>query len=454
MSNHSRSSVTDTFHPSALAKKSSSSDREVRASDIEKLMRVIVSQGETIHAQLKRLQEREGQIENIEQEVHASRTKTAGKDYLLNAYLESSSDGEKAKVKVATLPRKSKAKEGASESVPECLQEMVEALSQVSRLNEKLEKTEETLSDLYEKVSTEETRTESRRSKSADSRVPDHVIEMDSARGEVTRLRTLNDKVGKEIDYNRRLISDMRNAFDERKALVTKLEQDVDHFETEGYRLEVELQRVRNLAERREFPPAHLIPLDVEDDDLLNDIMGGERHMALSSSQLYEQADGAAASVSSAAKLYEQMQRLHVKTGALELLGVPSSSCTDTSRINATGSPGSSTSGNSSSGCTGSEKSVRFSDRDMIMATPDLPPLPADDFPEAGDGKSAGAGNAPAKAPAAGGGNRANGGVSQFTKSILKSVDASGDLDSNSDTGLSSLHSSSDEGTYVLDTLV
>ena len=35
-----------------------------------------------------------------------------------------------------------------------------------------------------------------------------------------------------------------------------------------------------------------------------------------------------------------------------------------------------------------------------------------------------------------------------------KSLDNVGDTDSNSDTGLSSLHSSSDEGTYVLDTLV
>ena len=50
-------------------------------------MRIILTQGETIHWQLKKLQDREGQIESIEQEVHQSRTKTAGKDYLLNAYL-------------------------------------------------------------------------------------------------------------------------------------------------------------------------------------------------------------------------------------------------------------------------------------------------------------------------------------------------------------------------------
>jgi hypothetical protein len=42
------------------------------------------------------------------------------------------------------------------------------------------------------------------------------------------------------------------------------------------------------------------------------------------------------------------------------------------------------------------------------------------------------------------------------SSSALKSMtsDSHGDTDSNSDTGLSSLHSSSDEGTYILDTLV
>ena len=126
-------------------------------------------------------------------------------------------------------------------------------------------------------------------------------------------------------------------------------------------------------------------------------------------------------------------------------------------RSDATGSPGSS-SGNSS-GSSNSEKSVRFSDRDLIMATPDLPPLPPDDFqqqrgavprnPAAAAGKSTGracgGSDSPAGAAAA---------AKSFARSILKAVDPSGDLDSNSDTGLSSLHSSSDEGTYVLDTLV
>ena len=70
------------LHPSAISKNS----------DIEKLMRTILAQGETIREQLEKLHEREKQIEIIEENVHDCRTKTSGKDYLLRACLLYTSD--------------------------------------------------------------------------------------------------------------------------------------------------------------------------------------------------------------------------------------------------------------------------------------------------------------------------------------------------------------------------
>lgn len=377
----------DTLHPCALSK----------TADIERLMRIILDQGETIHSQLKKLQEREGQIETFEAEVHQSRTKTAGKDYLLNAYLENLSDSEKG---------------GDKKHVPECLQEMVDALAKVHQINEKLTTTEETLSDLHSQVSS--------RSQSAQG---EGAKESNKLESEVSKLRSLNDRIGKEIDYNRDLIHSMKAAFIERKALVSKLEEDVGHIEIEGQKLEVELKRVMSdsdlwlstqFDQELTLPPPHF---DIDDDeDLIKDILASDNpcdRYQLSSSQLYEENNPKVNPTKH--NTDDDLYKLHI---------LPD-------RINATGSPGSS-SGNSTSGCgTGSEKSVRFCDRDTIMATPDLPPLPQGDFP-----------------------GQKSSNVSSYTKSILKSVDPSGDLDSNSDTGLSSLHSSSDEGTYVLDTLV
>ena len=500
----SRARAADTYHPSALPKGCNSyyhsgaaaagavsSSSSLQSGEIERLMRIILSQGETIHSQLKKLQEREGQIDRIEQEVHDTRTKTAGKDYLLNAYLNekrssSASDHEQQPQKDVVI-------------LPECLREMIEALGHVHRMNEKLETAENKINDMQCQLSDEVGGAAAHRqlhhqhgglkgSSSSSSSSSSAAVELEDTKFEVNQLRVMNDKVGKEIDYNRNLIANMRSAFDERKALVSKLERDVSSVESEGHKLKEELQRVRRRDLLTSPPPppptsssstnerVPLIPspaphhhnppggeprgpTDEElDEELLNDIMGGPHgcqfHLVLSNSQLYEdhRPPMRPNEVEQEEKLFiNQLHMLHIKTGGSgggggleeELMTVlPSSSCTDASRINTTGSPGSSTSGNSSgSGTTAySDKSavVRFSDRDVIMATPDLPPLPPDaDFP-LGSCSSLLRGQH----------------VSQYTKSILKSVDASGDLDSNSDTGLSSLHSSSDEGTYVLDTLV
>lgn len=399
----------DTVHPSALTKTSSSTD-------LERLMRIILTQGETIHWQLRKLQEREGQIESIEQEVHQSRTKTAGKDYLLNAYL--SHDKKKESL----------------EASAEGLQEILEALTKVIHLNEQITDAEEKANDLQSQLCV----------KSSSS------SEMRSLQSELKDLRTSNDQAGREIDHNRHLISSMRLAYDERKALMAQLEKDVDSIELEGQRLQQELQALQ--TKKRQEVTSELLSQFVnhhDHDDLEDDFdedgspiifSGGlldqddksrhYDHNILTSEQLYEgpQEPGA---------LYDELQRrLRIKTSpGLGLDDIRLQSA-DANRIKATGSPGSnSSSGNSSgSGASYESKSVRFNDRQLIMSTPDLPDLPA-----------------PVQAGQSGHGSG--------KKSILKPGEANtsantDNTDSNSDTGLSSLHSSSDEGTYVLDTLV
>ena len=54
-------------------------------------MRLVVAQGETIQTQLRRLQERENQIEQYEQQMHLLRVQNLGTDYLLHSYLKDDS---------------------------------------------------------------------------------------------------------------------------------------------------------------------------------------------------------------------------------------------------------------------------------------------------------------------------------------------------------------------------
>ena len=395
--------IKDTvMHPSVLSK---SSDK-----DLEKLMRIILTQGETIHWQLKKLQEREGQIESIEQEVHDSRTKT-DKDYLLNAYLKS--------------PTKDNL--GAT---TDSLQEVLEALTQVFKINEQIAQAEEQADQLTVQLSPGESHPE-----------------MVTIQSELKDLRCSNDQAGREIDQNRHLISSMRVAYDERKALMDQLEKDVDTIELEGQRLQQELQALQTKRQEQTFEILSQIPLnndqDISEDELEDPIIFGGgllddkntgHYQILTNEQLYSNAGAGAKNEPST--IYDELQRrLRIKTSYDHDLraSLPSP---DAHRIKATGSPGSnSSSGNSSGSSVSYEKSVRFSDRQLILSTPELPDLPPNP---------------------------------QYKKSILKGIEPgtsnrevvgstnqNGDnTDSNSDTGLSSLHSSSDEGTYVLDTLV
>ena len=223
---------TDTVHPNALKKKSSGT--KLKNHEIERLMRIILAQGETIHTQLKKLQEREGQIESIEQKVHDTRTRTAGKDYLLNAYLKYLPGEGPGDVSCSS----DKSSFGdALEHIPDRLQEMLEALTKVYNLNEEIQKTEERIGDLKCQLDVSD------QTKGGGNR------HLENARSELKELRGLNDACGKEIDQNRQKIDSMREAFDARQAMVVRLEQDVGSAEQEGRHLE---QQLRAIEDRRQ----------------------------------------------------------------------------------------------------------------------------------------------------------------------------------------------------------
>ena len=413
--------IRDTvMHPNVLSKHSSDKD-------LEKLMRIILTQGETIHWQLKKLQEREGQIESIEQEVHDSRTKT-DKDYLLNAYLKSpTKDSLGAKT--------------------ESLQEVLEALTQVFKINEQIAQAEEQANELSVQLSP--------------SQITENQSEMKSIQGELKDLRCTNDQAGREIDQNRHLISSMRVAYDERKALMDQLEKDVDSIELEGQRLQQELQAIQTKRQEQTFEILSQIPLnndqDLGSEDDLEDLeepiifSGGfldeksgnnpGHYNILTNEQLYEMSNGAKNEPSA---LYDELQRrLRIKTSCLDHDLRASLPSPDSHRIKATGSPGSnSSSGNSSGSSVSYEKSVRFSDRQLILSTPELPDLQTSPVNHQLNCKKS-----ILKAE-----HQSNPSVSS-TNSNQNGI-IGDNTDSNSDTGLSSLHSSSDEGTYVLDTLV
>jgi len=72
----------DTLHPRSLQE-----DKEKCRDSIQRLMRVIISQGSTIQQQLAGLKEKEEAIGTFEDRMHQVRVAESGRDYLLHTYL-------------------------------------------------------------------------------------------------------------------------------------------------------------------------------------------------------------------------------------------------------------------------------------------------------------------------------------------------------------------------------
>ncbi len=175
---------TDTVHPNALKSRMTTSGK-LKNHEIERLMRIILAQGETIHNQLKKLQEREGQIESIEEKVHDTRTRTAGKDYLINSYLKYLPESQGAVADVSCISDQSSSLGDTLNTIPDRLQEMLDTLTKVYNLNEDIHKAEEKIVDLRSQLGVSD--------QSGD-------LGLENSRAELRELRGLNDAYGKEID--------------------------------------------------------------------------------------------------------------------------------------------------------------------------------------------------------------------------------------------------------------
>ena len=215
----------------------------------------------------------------MEQRVHDTRTKTAGKDYLLNAYLDStlsaSSSTEDERGTTATQLvgsggsssvkyKKSTPGGGRSPSKqdPSSLSEMVHSLDRICSMNERLTLTEEKINDLSHQIGADfrlPLTTSSPSKHSSEGAAADAEKSASAHQRELKELILANDKYGQEIDYNRHLISSMRLAFDERRALMAKLEEDVSSVESEGQQLQQELKSIQESRQKQTLELLHQV---------------------------------------------------------------------------------------------------------------------------------------------------------------------------------------------------
>ncbi|XP_058067360.1 ras association domain-containing protein 10 [Anopheles bellator] len=134
---------------------------------IERLMKLILEQGDIIQQQLSKLRDREMQISSIEEERHRLREREHGKNYLLETYLKGLSEATETDPNALDSGITSEATTTASPEMdfaPEhdsdlasaddsaCVKEQIKLLEKIVSLNKQIQREEESAVKLFERV--------------------------------------------------------------------------------------------------------------------------------------------------------------------------------------------------------------------------------------------------------------------------------------------------------------
>ncbi|XP_052860615.1 ras association domain-containing protein 10 [Anopheles cruzii] len=134
---------------------------------IERLMKLILEQGDIIQQQLSKLRDREIQISSIEEERHRLREREHGKNYLLETYLKGLSEatetdpnaldsGITSEATTTASPEMDFAPENdsdlASADDSACVKEQIKLLEKIVSLNKQIQREEESAVKLFERV--------------------------------------------------------------------------------------------------------------------------------------------------------------------------------------------------------------------------------------------------------------------------------------------------------------
>lgn len=230
-SHHRQKQQGQTLHPRRLAQLS-------KTQNIERLLKLILVQGETIHQQLRRLHDRDDQIVNLEEQKHRTRVGLLGSNYLLETYLgETCSRDEEEKENDSGVVTEQPSSENTStptgedtkedeedvtieedlEAEIQDLQKRIELWEKIIKVNKKLEKEEEAVLRLSVAI------------KRSD--------ELSDLKVELDRVKVETEKNAKELEKTSSLMSETTSVLDSRKRLLRKLQFDLEVTDGETERL-------------------------------------------------------------------------------------------------------------------------------------------------------------------------------------------------------------------------
>ena len=261
------SSSLEAVHPRKLT---TGAEDGAKDDVVERLMKTILVQGETIAAQLRRLHEREDLIGYYEHKMHRMREDRLGSDYLLRTYLR---DGEPAEAEKASHDSgmgaelaadapDSPPRDVSEEEAVSDLRQTLLYLERIVELNSRIAEEEEAAVRLTQRV---------RRAAAppADDDQSQAVLELEISRAELQRLMAVCARQTAEIEQNERALVACERALEDKRRFARYLECELDEAEADEQRLLADGQRLLADEQRRLADEQHL--LSVEQRPLLDE---------------------------------------------------------------------------------------------------------------------------------------------------------------------------------------
>ncbi|XP_046665792.1 ras association domain-containing protein 10-like [Homalodisca vitripennis] len=221
---------SQTIHPRRLAQLS-------KSQNIERLLKLILVQGETIQHQLKRLHDRDDQIDHLEEQKHRTRVGLLGSNYLLETYLGDACREDEEKENDSGVVTEQPSSENTSTPTGEDtkeddedptieedleaeihdLQKRIELWEKIVKVNKRLEKEEESVLRLSVAI------------KRSD--------ELSELRGELDRVKEETERNAKELEHTANSLSETDSALESRRRYLKKLQLDLEVTDVETERL-------------------------------------------------------------------------------------------------------------------------------------------------------------------------------------------------------------------------
>jgi Ras association domain-containing protein 9/10 len=249
-----------TIHPRRLAQLHQHHNRKNFSNKlpetIERLMKLILAQGETIQNQLRRLHDRDNQIEHMESETHRTRVETLGSNYLLETYLRldpENVEGEDEEEKAddsgvvteggsdqlpATPPEAPSATVNSAGSEPAVdhddailpnLKARVELWEKLAKVNKRLQREEECLVRLHVKI-----RRYTSGQEDALRLLPDQGMDEESFRirdallRDLERVRLELEQGTRELEHNTLALAETETLLDARRHYLKRLQAELE----------------------------------------------------------------------------------------------------------------------------------------------------------------------------------------------------------------------------------